>query len=255
MTVVYQTAGSLGDWLSLTPLLNAKKDCKVIALDSPHTREFATLYEGLAPVEFVSPPIPNTQETNEELCFSQRILNSYGITGVSPIPIIKVRAEEIEWATNFLKDYPNPIVFANSVGGADMNKPDNHVCNYRKMPNNVALELIEEMSKNGRTLIKFGTKKKQPIYNNYEVFDKVVNIPDLSLRQVAACYHVIGEYLGTDTGDHHLMLAVGGNCITLVPPSSWNYSHARHLYLSYAWKHEPITREAYLIFDKAYPII
>lgn len=255
MTTVHQTAGSLGDWLSLTPLLNAKKDCLVLAPDTPHTRKFAELYKGLAEVEFVNHAIPNTLETNEPLCFSQRILNVYGLRDVSPIPVIKILDEEKEWAKDFLKQYSNPTVFANSVGGADSSKPEHHVSNYRKLPDNVTNEIIAKLTEQGRTLIKFGTKKTQNnIYNNYETFPNVINIPDLTLREVAACYSVIDNYVGADTGDHHLMLAAGGVCTTLIPPDSWNYSHARHLYLDYAWKYEPMVRESYLIFKKQSPI-
>lgn len=247
---ITNTAGSLGDWLSLTPILRAKPGSLVIAPDSPHTREFAKVYNGIADVEFVNHPIPNTPETNEELCFSQRILNHFGVTDRNAIPSIEITIEEKEWAKDFLKQYPNPYAFNPITASVNFEKPDDDICNYRRMPDALIQQIIEVFSKTDKTLIKFGVKNTQThIYKNYQELKGVVEIPDLSIRQLAACYHVIGQYLGTDTGDHHLMLAVGGECKTFIPPSCWHYDHKRILYFKYAWKNEPI-RELYSTFHK-----
>src|ERR1700722_439060 len=110
---IHNTAGSLGDWLSLTPILRAKasENPLVIAKDAPHTRLFAAVYDGLAEVQFVTRDIPNTPESGDDVCFSQRILNHYGVTDRNAIPSIDVTAAEVEWARDLLKDYPNPIAF------------------------------------------------------------------------------------------------------------------------------------------------
>lgn len=249
---VTNTAGSLGDWLSLTPLLRAKPGSLVIAKDSPHTREFAQVYQGIADVEFVEGDIANTPETNEEVCFSQRVLNHFQITDRNAIPSIIVTDEEKEWAKNFLKDYPeNLIAFNPTTASATYEQDESHICNYRRMPESLVLRIIDVIAASKKhTLIKFGVKKTQShIYNNFEDFNGVLSVPDLTIRQVAACYSQIKQYIGTDTGDHHLMLSVGGTCKTFVPPSDWHYDHNRILYLPYAWKGEQI-REVYSVFHK-----
>jgi len=48
---------------------------------------------------------------------------------------------------------------------------------------------------------------------------------DLPIREQAAIYHVVGRYIGPDTGDYHMMLSVGGKCDVLVPTSSPGYSY------------------------------
>lgn len=247
---VTNTAGSLGDWLSLTPLLAARPNSTVIAKDSPHTRRFARVYEGLANVEFTSDDIPPVLETDEDLCVSQRILNQYGVTEINAIPVVYLTEEEIEWARAFLAPYANPVAFNNTVAAARRDKPETDMCNYRRIPDELAHTIIKSLKDSGHTVIKFGTKTIQTnIYDNHDEFEGVVNLLDLNLRQLAACYHVIGRYVGSDSGDHHMMLAVGGRTELFIPPHAWFYNHRRHLYLDYAWKGEPV-REVYHVFER-----
>lgn len=253
---ITNTAGSLGDWLSLTPILRAKakENPLVIAPDAPHTRLFAAVYDGLAEVQFVTHPIANTPESADDVCFSQRILNHYGVTDRNAIPSIDVTAAELEWARDFLAKYPKPVAFNPTTAAANLEKPYSDICNYRRLPIALVVSIIDALKGAGHTILKFGTKTIQTnIYKNHEDFDDVVSLPDLSIRQLAACYKVIGRYIGTDSGDHHLMLAVGGECRVFVPPSTAFYQHSRTLYLQSehydAWRGEPV-REIYSIFNR-----
>jgi hypothetical protein len=253
---ITNTAGSLGDWLSLTPILRAKaaENPLVIAPDAPHTRLFAAVYDGLAEVQFTKDPIPHTPEVTNDVPFSQRILDHYGLSDHSAIPSIDVKPEEVEWARDFLKDYPNPVVLNPTTASARLDKPFADICNYRRLPLALVINIIDHLKTTGHTILKFGTKTIQTnIYNNHEDFPDVVSLPDLSIRQLAACYHVIGNYIGSDSGDHHLCLAVGGECRLFVPPSSWHYDHARTLYIKTAtydpWKGEHV-REIYSVYPR-----
>ncbi len=245
--IVTNTAGSLGDWLSLTPLLRNLIEPKVLAKDSPHSRAFAALYEGLAPVEFTKDDLPNVPETGTGP-FSRRVMNAFNQVG-NAIPSIVLRADEIAWARDFLKQYENPVAFNNTCGGAQPDKPINDISNWRRMPEEVVKHIVKDLRARGKTILRFGTKASFAIYNNYDEFEGVINLPDMPLRQVAACYQVIGEYWGTDTGDHHLMLAVGGISHCFVPPSVWHYQHERHLYQGDAWGTQEV-RERYYQFNK-----
>lgn len=228
---VTNTAGSLGDWLSLTPLLNARPNSTVIAPDSPHTRQFARLYEGLANVEFTDQPVPPTLETDDPVCMSQRILNRYGVTDVPAIPIVKLRPDEIEWARTLLAPYSNPVAFNNTTAAARADKPLDDLCNYRRLPDALTASLVGQLARD-HTIIHFGCKASmQNIYaGNWDEIAGVVSIPDLNLRQLAACYHVIGRYVGAATGDLHLALSVDAFVDAFVPPSVWHYRHDLHHY-------------------------
>jgi hypothetical protein len=254
--IIHNTAGSLGDWLSLTPILRAKaaESPLVIAPDAPHTRLFAAVYDGLAEVQLINGPVEHVPEISSDVCFSQRILDHYGLSDRSAIPSINVTTEEVAWAREFLKDYPNPMAFNPTTASARLDKPFSDICNYRRLPIALVVSIIDALKTAGHTILKFGAKTIHTnIYNNHEDFEDVVSIPDLTIRQLAACYHVIGKYIGTDTGDHHLMLAVGGECRLFIPPSSWNYDHKRTLYLKSEtydpWKGEPV-REIYSVYPR-----
>ncbi len=245
---VGQVAGGFGDWLSLTPTLRAARDLGrnplVLAPDSPHTREFATLYQGLAEVEFLpagDARLTPTPETNEATCFSLRIMRAHGLTG-SPIPHVEVTETEKLWASAFMigrmyafRDM-KPVVIAPSPGGARADLPDSHIANYRRWPAELLESLVDRLHNQGLMPVRFGCKTTQShIYANHSEIAGVLSIPDLSLRQLAACYSVIGRYIGCDTGDHHLALATGCTNDLWTPPSTWFYNHSRHLYGEDAW--------------------
>ncbi len=233
------------------------RDPLVIALDSPHTREFATLYQGLADVEFAAKGmfVADTPETDEQdRCFSQRILAAHGLQGANPIPYVEVTGEELTWASDFLarktqRDVKSLVAVAWAPGGARADLPDTHICNYRRWPTELRDRRIDALHSQGFLPIRFGTKGSQShIYANHEEVAGVLSVPDLTLRQLAACYSIIGRYCGTDTGDHHLMLAAGGACDIWIPPSTWFYPHGRHLYGPTAPQ-----REIYHVYQRAMP--
>lgn len=263
--IVSNVAGGLGDWLSLTPILRAARDKGlnplVLAPDSPHTREFATLYQGLAEVQFLvagDPQLTPTPETNEDTCFSRRILRAHGFVDVSPIPYVEVLPRERQEAEDLLRSYWGRtmwalVAIAPSPGAARSDLPDSHIANYRRWPIELRDRLIERLHSQGLQPVRFGTRAKQAhIYANHEQIEGVLSIPDLSLRQLAACYAVIGRYVGCDTGDHHLAIATGGQSHVYTPPSTWFYPHVKHLYGPEAWAEAGESpREAYTIYPRA----
>ena len=235
MIKITNCAGSLGDCLSLTPLFKKERGV-VTMLRNPVTENILSrVYDGIADVEFVDTPVAPCPETNDNVCFSQRVLNHFGIQDVSAIPLINVTSEEAEWAKEFLKDYTSPVAFNRTVG-----KPSDHpLAKYRQIPKDVAETALRKLVSYGHTPLHFGLSA------NYEPIENCVPILDLPIRQFCACYRVIQQYVGADTGDYHLMLAVGGRCYVFVPPSVWHYNHERTLYFDYAWKNEPNRVEYY----------
>lgn len=262
------TAGGLGDWLSVTPTLRAARDAGlnplVLAPDSPHTREFATLYQGLAEVQFLPaghPDLRATPETDEATCFSLRIMRAHGLSG-SPIPHVETTKHERLWALDFLlatvkRHSSSLVVIAPSPGGARADLPDNHLVNYRRWPTALRDRLVERLHSQGLQPVRFGTRATQThIYANHAEIPGVLSIPDLSLRQLAACYAVIGQYCGVDSGDHHLILATQGMSECWTPPSTWFYDHRKHLYGADAWQaagEKP--REIYHVYPREMPTI
>ena len=218
-------SGSLGDCVSITALFKKRKG-KIVFLRNPVTENILSkVYDGVAEVEFSDKPQNCCPETNEELCYSQRILNAFGVTDCNAIPELKVTDEEKQWAAEFLSKYKNPVAFNNSVG-----RPNDHeLGRYRELPDDLSQYLVDEQIKQEKTVLQFGLSK------NYRPVKGTIPILDLGIRELIGCYAVIGEFIGCDSGDYHVMTSVGGRAKVFVPPSTWHYNHKRHLYLDYAW--------------------
>lgn len=71
-----------------------------------------------------------------------------------------------------------------------------------------------------------------------EVLSKLSNLkitkadPNIQLKEKIEIFKKSGKYVGCDTGDYHLMLALGGKCLVLVPDDCPDYRHARWHYNS-----------------------
>ena len=98
--------------------------------------------------------------------------------------------------------------------------------NYRFLDFNKWQYIINEYSKK-YTILQFGAPNDTTDLNN------IIPLLTLSLRQMAACFHVIGKCISIDTGPYHLALAAGAYVKCLVPTFSfttdyffgnWSYS-------------------------------
>lgn len=229
--------GTLGDSCWLTPIFKVKKNCVLKMFDNPHCRNMAQIYDGIVErVEFCdNPGVPPT--TDEKTHVSQRMLNALGITEVNCIPEIKITDEELAWAKDFLKDYPNPIVFVNHNSG--WKDPSNFFARIVKPPKELMQYLANEYSKK-YTIMQFCNNPNhfRPDYDNFDPLENAVHIRGLTLRQQAACYKVIGKMVTGDTGDPYLMLATGGKFIMLLCPEMYGYFHHSICYYDHLWKDE-----------------
>ena len=240
MLIIPNCSGSLGDCVSITALFKKRKG-KVIFLRNPVTENILSkIYDGVADVEFSDKPQSCCPETNEELCYSQRILNAFGVQDCNAIPELKVTDDEKQWAAEFLSKYKSPIAFNNSVG-----RPNDHeLARYRELPDEISSTLVVRMRLlDNRTVLQFGFSK------NYRPVAGAIPILDLPIRQLIGCYSVIKEGVFCDSGDYHLMTSVGGRSKVFIPPSTWHYNHKRHLYLDYAWRGEK-KRIEYFVFNR-----
>lgn len=173
---------------------------------------------------------------------TQRILAAYGHGGKPSVPRIVLTNPEIQKAMKLLAGHgltPDSIAVVNhnSANG----DPTNHRAHYVRPPSDVIKHLAAFHAKGGRAKVfQFGP---DPGYYTRDPFDPIpgaVHIRGLSVRELAACYHVIGRMISGDTGDYHLMLAVGGKVACLVPPHSdaMGYKHWDLLYDAVCWGDE-----------------
>lgn len=211
-------SGSLGDALWLTPIMKARKDIIVQMHPDQQSRDVSVVYNGLAQVEFTDNPAEKLYHiNNEQTHYAQKALNQLGITEVNCLPEILLTKEEIEWGREFLKQYEDKkllIILNDNSGHKD---PTNIRARYVQPRASLMQQLVNNyIEKEGYTILQFGRKED----DRFTPLDNTIKIRGLNIRQLAACYALIGQIISSDTGDYHLMLSVGGKALVLVPPES-----------------------------------
>jgi len=239
---IYSECPHLGDNLSYTPLM-AATPCRMHMYDDPANRCMGPIFEGLAEVVFDngSPTLgrPRGQRGAQIMApHSLRFLYEFGFTKSSAVPVVRLREEEVEWARGFLGDLSNICAIK---------------CNTRQAkhltPPVAVLERIVALNP-GVRFINFGLSSNHAKYDSLHTsISGIQDVLDLPVRQHAACYSLIKRLISPDTGDYHLMLAVGGRCDVLVPPSSRIYPHAYFHYGPACWRDESI-RVNYLQWER-----
>ena len=240
MTTVSQSGGNLGDALWLTPLARYVPDLVVqLRKGDKRSEAVAPIFDGLCKVEFIDNP-SDARRSKLDVHVARKILYAYGIVGRNSIPKINVTDGEILWAKGFLSGYSNPIAIIN--GNSGTNDPANYRAKYVCPPHEFIQEIASHFHKNGKTVLQFGPDPKYYDRDPFVPLENAVHIRGLTVRQLAACYAVIGKMISGDTGDYHLMLAVGGETITLVPTENFQlgyvYSDLLYGYAADDWEGE-----------------
>lgn len=219
MIDLYSGSSNLGDNLSLTPLCHATA-CRVHLYDDEGCRGIGPLFDGVADVVYDNGS-PTTRGPAASTPVgplgppSHRLLAYYGFPNACAIPRIKLTEAEIEEGQRFAAGFVAPLCAFKAAP---------QELNYRTPP----LDLLQRMvaSDSGTTYISFGLSKSHAKYNTAHVpVPGVRELFDLPIRRQAAYFHAMGYYLGPDTGDYHLMLAVGGRCLVLAPPTASHYDY------------------------------
>lgn len=228
-TVISVFGGNLGDILWTTPLTRYEENVVVVlrAGDAKAEATSEVLRYQCARI-FQNDP-PETKQAPIRAHVTQRILTAYGHGGKPSIPRVILKPDEIQAAVKLLVGHgytPEScaIVNHNSANG-DLT---NHRAHYVRPPSDVMSALARFHMKGGRAKVfQFGPAEGYYARDPFEPIEGCVHIRGLSVRELAACYHVIGKVISGDTGDQWLMLAVGGKVACLVPPhsDSMGYRH------------------------------
>jgi hypothetical protein len=238
---------NLGDTLWVTPVLRHLPGCTVEMLASDaRSRATAPILDGLGhTMKWVDSTVETPKDNSVQEHVTQRILRAYGLGGRPSIPRIILTGAEIEWAIEYLRskgvpDLRRAVVFVNHNSGT--NDPANPRARYVRPHPEVVKALARFWAQGGRnTIVQFGPDPG--FYDGRDPFDPIpgaVHIRGLSVRQLAACYHVVGKVVTGDTGDKHLGLAVGATVACMVPRHSdaWGYKHWDLLYDGKCWGEE-----------------
>lgn len=191
-------AFALGDTLSITPVAAAlgKRAIMLMPKAMAHLR---FLFRELCPVGFTE-NYPLFRWTFEQNAVAQK-LRIFGLASSSPLPIVHPDPVKLKKVKPMLSGMPCPIAFSPTCS--------KHWSHIRQRPSKFWEPIVLKLAQRF-TVCQFG-------FSDYPTVSGAKRMPFVDLEELACLYHLIGNYVGTDTGDYHLMLAVGGRCIVAEP--------------------------------------
>lgn len=196
----FEGAPGIGDTLMVTPLARALGSKAVMCLP-PDMERFMFMFRGLCPVRVQeNPPTFKFQPGLQ----SESLLRMFGQVGVDPLPRIDVPPEALHCAKRALIGMPNAVAFTPTCA--------RHWVNMRQRPTRFWEPVIAKL-KERYTVLQFGLP-------DYPLLDGAKRMPFVSVEDLASLFAVIGRYVGTHTGDYHLMVAVGGK-VAVADPDPW----------------------------------
>lgn len=240
MIDLYSSSSNLGDNLSLTPVMRAAP-CRVHLIDDEAVRQVAPVFDGLGEVIYDNVNRLASHERPIRGPHSAKLLAANHLTGVSATPSIILSDEEREWARAFLSDF--------DLSKTCVIKASTSQINYRTPPAGLLAKIIE--ANPDITFFSSALSSRHPKNNFHYVPLDAYTMWDYPIRRLAAIYSVIGRMVTADTGDYHLMLAVGGKVDVLVPPSEWHYDHDHFHYRAEDFLHE-VPRARYHVWTQAF---
>lgn len=221
----------LGDTLVMTTL--CKYFPNQFTIQIPYEKaKFSVLFDHLAKVELChESDIMPFLEVGHGHYATRKLRGFFGTIadGLDNRPIVlHTNYKSEKWAYDFLRDKPNPIIFA-------PNCSKEHA-SVRNIPDESIPSILESFKKANKTPIIC------QMSSNYRKIEGVELI-DLDLKDYICLLRQVGFYAGANTGDEHLATAVGCKTVVYQPRSNkdfehseWNYTHASSSY--YTWEDE-----------------
>jgi len=206
-------AKGLGDTLLLTGICRYKRDC-IVELH-PSCEKFSFFFNGICESINLTQTPTRTPHVGSGT-FLERKMNACGIHNKKPLPLVILSKDEQKEAKQKIKNFKNPLIIS-----VNCSKKWKHVREFDVEKWNK----ITDSLKDDYTLLQFG------ISDNFTKIDHTIPFVDLSLLEMCKYFFGVGKYLGVDTGDRHLAIALGCETTILHPndhnnyrASNWHYS-------------------------------
>ncbi len=231
MIDLYSASSNLGDNLSLTPLARVTP-CRIHLFDDASVRAVAPIFDGIAEVVFDNgSPTTHAPKASAECQLpgphSAKLMRGQApwlASQHSPIPSILLTDDEISRAKELVSGLSNPCII----------KANTSKRNYRTPPAELMQQIVNDNP--GVTFLTTALSPNHPKNNfDFTPLGGVFPLWDLPIRQMAAIYACVGRLISGDTGDMHLMLAVGGKVDCLVPDSNAEYPYEHFHYDDSCW--------------------
>lgn len=218
----------LGDTLLLTSVCKYFPNQFTIQLDENKSR-FSCLFSGLANVELVkNEEINELEDIGSGHYATRKLRNFFGeaAEGMDNRPLVLYSDSESEkWAFSFLKNITNPVIFNPCCS--------KHHAHSRNIPDDLITNILSDLAKNNYTPIICQSSLNQKKIDGF-------NVTDLDLKKYISLIRRCKIYIGANTGDEHLCVALGCKTIVYQPAedpvfkaSEWNYNHPNSNYIGW----------------------
>lgn len=209
----------MGDILLLTACAKHVPDCEIQI--PPQASKFARFFRDISKNVVITENITPTPDIGPGH-YAIKKLRALGLENKCYLPYVHLTTDEKTEALNLVKTYKNPIVFVGNVA--------KHWKQEREPRNKKYFQSIINYLSETHTVLQFG------ISSNFTEYANTIKMIDIPINDLIKYYYGIGKFVGVDTGDTHLMLAVGGYCEAHIPrygprsPEEWNYNTSRIKY-------------------------
>ena len=265
----------LGDTLWLTPIYKAIKNSQTYFEKSDQSERLSFLFDNLTEYKLEEKHFFENQNHldyifnnyskmpkeyflalrgYDQIHHCRKIFHIMGINEdqYNIVPEISLSEEYLQKGKELLLKLGNPhnpIIFvSNNAAGLFAGEDErNWQAAYRTIPPQILQIIINELSKR-YTILHCGIKGR--VFN----FDNVIKVFDYiddkdSIKTMAGLYKIVGRYLGIDTGDAHLMVAVGGETKVLIPDRAPFYNAVSSVFREEEFRNEKIRAE-YVNFNQ-----
>jgi hypothetical protein len=210
----------LGDTLLFTSLCKYDRNFKIQLREK--NKRFSCLFQNLAEVEIVEEitkwPISGGKTEHYATSILKNFFKNAELLDNRPLVLFSDEESET-WVSEFLKDKKNPVIFSPiSSGGQSA---------YTSIPKEISSMILTKLIQDQITPI-------ISVYN-YEDFDYENNftcIKNLDLKKFICLMRKVGIFIGCNSGDMHLAVAVGAEVQVFQPKSNqffneveWSYTH------------------------------
>jgi hypothetical protein len=219
MILASETYG-MGDILLLTSIAkHFPESCEVHL--QPQAARFSRFFRNICSKIVITNDIKATPDIGPGH-YALKKLRGLGYETLCYMPYVHYSKEELDEGLEWIKPYKNPIVFVANVSAQWKHEREPEEPYFQN--------IVDELNKSGHTVLQFG------ISNNFTLLKNTIPMIDLDIDTLIKYYAAINRFVGVDTGDTHLMLAVGGSCDIFIPlnssrlPELWNYDSHRAVY-------------------------
>lgn len=216
--IISSITSGMGDILTLTGIAKHFRDCEIHL--QPKAKKFSRFFRNLCSKIIITDKIKPMLEIGDDH-YTKRKLRGLGHEHLCYLPYIDINETEKNESFEMIKNYNNPLVFV--ANSAIEWKFD------REAPTSFFQPIIDRLSSK-HTILQFG------LSSNFTEYKHTIPMVDVPIDELIKYYYAISRFIGIDTGDTHLMLAVGGQCNVAIPQPkfrcvrAWNYIDSKIQY-------------------------